>query len=465
MKFFNKIKDNNNTRLFTNAILTIRRQLGNYLTGVSHDGKRDIYDIYGYKVIRDFNVYFQAYRYQDIANRIVNTISRSCWRDGLSLVVKDKPVLEDDMAALNRQGLILQLEKADILNRIGRFSLLYIGIPGQDPEKPISKVTGKLAIEEVFFAPFAEDGINVNKWDTDITSSRYGMPILYTIQPKNRGEKDRDILVDAKTVHWSRVVVLSEGALDSGLEGISSLEPVLNRLDDLNKTIGGSAEAYFRNARGKIALEASPDFKSTLTPEMKKDLEEEVEAFTNGWQDFMRLAGITSKVLTTPQFDPTGAIRGALNAISGATGIPMRILTGEGAGQLAGNEDKASYNQLISDRQKQWCSGWILSALVILNKAGLFPDLPENVDVSWPINEVLNEKDKSMVNKQNSAALLNIAKAFEIESPVKHSVSMEQVMEQIFGFKYLPDLVDENLLIEVEEPDPKNKLNKDLPTT
>ncbi|MCK5643133.1 MAG: DUF1073 domain-containing protein, partial [Gammaproteobacteria bacterium] len=243
---------------------------------------------------------------------------------------------------------------------------------------------------------------------------------------------------------WSRVVHMAEDALDSEVQGTSALGPILNRLNDLNKTIGGSAEAYFRNARGKYSFETSPDFKGTISETDKADLVTEIDAFTNNWKDAIRLSGITAKTLDTPQDDPTGTVKAAVEFISGTTGIPIRILLGVGAGQLAGNEDKASYNQLVSDRQDQECTPWLLRALTVLAQAKMIPEIPPNAVVKWPVTQVLNATEQATVRKTNSEALSNVATALNDMSGLSGEMTANQAIEEILEMTYNP-LLDDGL--------------------
>ncbi|MCK5641212.1 MAG: DUF1073 domain-containing protein, partial [Gammaproteobacteria bacterium] len=135
-------------------------------------------------------------------------------------------------------------------------------------------------------------------------------------------------------------------------------------------------------------------------------------------------------------------------AIAGATGIPIRILTGEGAGQLAGNEDKASYNELIRDRQSQSCTGWLLRLLKILSDANMIPEVPLEAVIEWPVTEALNEKEKAEVRKLNAEALASASNAINDLGGLADEMQPQQVIEDVLGYEYLP-LLDSG----IPEPD------------
>jgi hypothetical protein len=180
-----------------------------------------------------------------------------------------------------------------------------------------------------------------------------------------------------------------------------------------------------------------------LDEKAKEDLSDEVERFTNNWSDVMRLSGVSAKVLTTQHADPVGTVRVALQAIAGATGIPMRILTGEGAGQLAGNEDKESYNQLISDRQNLVCTDWFAGVYDLLERAGML-EVPFEADIKWPVASALNEKDMADIHERESIGFQNVTDA--LGTPVMQGVDRSEVFMRVLGLEI--DIEDD----EVEEP-------------
>ena len=386
-----------------NVVNSTIRQLSTLSAfGVSHNKGRDIKEVFGYptEAERSYQYYWELFKFQDYAARIVGAPPRSCWRDGVVIRPEEdskEVLLADEMTALKGAGLFLGLERADVLNRVGSFAALFVGVPdGKPPREPIDG-SGGGKLEDVYFSPYSEAAVTISDYETDTKSPRYGLPILYTLDPSSSRAGSTTTATDIRqaiTVHWSRVVHMSEGALDNGIYGAPALEAVANRLVDLNKTIGGSAESYYRNASQKYTMDI--DKEASITAPEIEALDEAAKAWINGWKDFIGMRGAKINNLSVDQIPPKETVMVALQAISGATGIPIRILTGEGAGQLAGNEDKASYNQLISDRQNQICAPWFLGALRPLDTARLIT-LPETFFLDWPLPEAMDELTKSEV--------------------------------------------------------------------
>lgn len=421
------------------VISTLSKRVQGALFGVSKNGKRDINDIYGYKTELTFSDLYWMYRRGGLAYRIVNGYARSSWRDGITILKDGKEVHEEELKILNRYGkMVKRLEQADILNRIGRFSVLFVGVPDGLPlDKPLGSAS-PARLKEVFFRPFAEDGVIIHSWVNDLTSPRHGLPEIYTLQTVDRGDKDHDMAATSVNVHWSRLVHLSEGALDSEIEGIPCLEPIFNALEDMCKTAGGAAEAYFRNARNRFSMETDPKFASSFSAADKLALEDEAMRFQNEWQDFIRAGGINIKSLNIPHASPEHTVVALFKIISGTTGYPLRVLTGEGGGQTTGSEDKEAYNQLVQDRRELVCDEWVQAILTILNNAKMMV-IDDSEEISWDIPTVVSGKERAIIAKENAAALKATGEAMSTPA-LDGRLEIDRVLELVFGEEMVADM-------------------------
>jgi hypothetical protein len=428
----NSIKD-----FVSNQTSTLRRQIGSVL-GLSHDGKRNVYDIYGYPETLDgeggYSMMYRYSRRQGIASRITRGIPKRCWRDGFEIYDSPeedaKPILVDEVGALDKAGLTRKMEAADKLNRIGRFSVLYVLIPNQKPEDPISPSTVGANLENVRFIAYPYDGVQISKQVQDATDPRYGLPELYSLQRGQSMTTDKDTNLNAIQAHWSRVVHLNENATESDIEGMGALEPIFNNILDIEKATGGASEAYFRNARGKIGYEVEPEFAaSVLTdPANKKAFDEGAEKYTNEWQDHTVAAGAKIKTLQTPHQSPLDTVKVALWVISSETGIPIRVLTGEGSGQLAGSEDQLAYNQIVRDRQNVVCTGWLERVFEILSEAG-YIQLPENYNIRFPPQESTTEKEQVEIDNKKANTLKLVMDS--ASTPAGDGINVESALNEM----------------------------------
>ncbi len=444
-------------------VSTMRRNMGTLL-GLSHEGKRDVYKIYGYPETLGSTGGFQTmYRYsrrEGIANRLTWGVAKTCWRDGFDVYASSEDdadqILINELNALKKAGLNKKIESADILNRIGRMAVLFVGVPdGGQPEDPISKVAGNpdALLDKLYFVPYAYDGIEIASQVSDLSDPRYGLPEFYNLSRLGRGDTDKDTQVKSIKAHWSRIIHLNENALDSDIEGMGALEPIFNRILDIDKACGGSAEAYFRNAKGKIAFEIDPQFASsalTKGSDGKTALQEGAEKFTNEYQDWIATAGGKVKGIDTPHDSPLDTVKVNLWGISGYSGYPLRVLTGEGSGQLAGSEDQLAVNQITRDRQRGPCTGWLDRFFEILQAAGMLKNLPEGYEIRFPVQEAATEKQKAENGSKKADTVLKLVQAKT--QPGGDGLDLKDS----FAACVLED-------IKIYEPDPDDLVNPDKP--
>ncbi|MCJ8293403.1 MAG: DUF1073 domain-containing protein [Colwellia sp.] len=425
---------------------TIRRGFGGGTYGVSPDGKRDYNILFGYGTDLFFSDYYNMFKRGGIAGTVVEKVAKACWRDLPEIKVGDDVILEKELRILKNRGMFKALERADILNRIGNFSVLLIGIPdGTDLHLPLGSAR-KDDFKSLYFNPYNYDGIEITKWDTDAASVRFGLPELYQLQTTNiNQDKNKEAIFTSHVVHWSRVVHMAEGALDSSVEGRSSLQQPWNCLIDKDKVRGGSGEAYYRNARQKLALEVDKDATIDNGTEALKGLKENVENFQNGYEDVLRLNKMKANMLQPGLASPRDAFDIAVEEVSGVTGIPIRILLGKGTGQLAGTEDKAAWNALILDRQEQECQNWLLRALSILADAGIL-DLPEDSEVEYSPQKALTQLEESTIMVNKATAFKTVIDG--LSTAAADELAVESVFEEI-GLK----IEVENISFDDEEDD------------
>lgn len=401
----------------TEVLRSTRRSGGSTNHGVSPDGKRDYNALFGYGVDLFYDDFYGAYRRSSIGSAVVTKLPKACWRDLPKLMIGEDEVLGTEIAELKNVGFFAAMERADTLNRIGSFSVLVIGIPdGLELHQPLG-ATRAGNFDGMFFKPYSYDGIEILEQDSDPASARYGLPTIYQVQATlvNHGEyKDRE--TQAHRVHWSRVVHLAEGALESSIEGISALEQPWNAIVDAAKVSGSAAESYWGNAARLISLESvdgstigkSTTTKSGVVSEKQEKLKRNMKDFANGFERFLRLDKMKANLLQSNTPSPRHHFDVAVESVVAATGIPARILTSKSGGNVTGSEDKGTWNGLVSDRQDAWCSLWFISALKIMHNAGLIT-LPRGVITKWEPQSALSETEAAEVTEKKAQAFNHVA--------------------------------------------------------
>jgi len=409
-------------------------------TRLGRSEKRSYYTVFDYPQELEYNNFYSIYKRNAIANRIINAIPNSCWRDGVDIISNGEKVRMTQMDTLKKLGLFEKIEKADILNRIGKFSVLFIGVPdGQDAETPLG-VINPAQIKDIYFQPYAENGIIISEYDEEPTSPRYGLPLIYSLSISTNS-KSETVDFNSKRVHYSRVVHLAENSIDSEIEGHSSLEPIYNTILNLEKINGSSAESFYRNARGKYHFDIRDNFNGELSDAAKEQLKSDTQKFTDDYLDVMRTSGIDVEVLNTPIHSPKDTYDIEIQNISASTGIPIRVLTGVGSGQLAGSEDRASFNQLIQDRQKSFCTSVINDALKILVDCQAIEPFTLNEVVQFPLVDPLSEKEKAEITHQYADTILKLSQALNDSNGINGVIDEKEIIEKV-GLTYTGDVYE-----------------------
>lgn len=394
-----------------NVATTLKRTSGT-LFGISPDGKRDYNTLFGYGVDLSYQDYFGMYARGGIAHTVVDKLPKACWRDLPRIETGDPEdptiILGEELEILRNKGLFAALERTDILNRIGNFAVMYIGVPdGLEPKLPVG--SGGV-ITNTFYNSYSYDGTTISQFDTNPMSERFGRPDQYTVQTTSQGLKRKDVPALAVVSHWSRIVHMAEGALDSSVEGCSALQAPWNALIDIFKFRGSAGESFYRGSRQRTELRAKDGAKIDQTTEGIAAFEAEVQAWTNGYQDYIRTQDMEAHIENPSLESPLDGFTICMEEIAGITGMPLRILTGKGGGQLVGAEDRATWNSLIADRQLAFCSPRLLDALGVLAEAGML-ELPDDARVVWPVNPVLNETEQAEVTSKRATAVNQVAAA------------------------------------------------------
>ena len=405
-----------------------------------------VYETFGYKRELSYDDFYRAYKRQDIARRIIDATVNFTWKDfplivdddasgqlksikpGTTLkelknevlkqnklkVLKKKRIAmnsadldgikraNDEMAEIESVGvqytafedaiwnlqaklpILRTVKRADILNCIGRFSILVIGTNVASEDSRINDLKEELpkgtSIDEIIFLqPYSEDQVSISQWETNQTSPRYGLPKMYNIQVSGEGGTSIN-----HQVHWSRVIHIAEDLLDSEVFGTPRLESVFNNLQDLLKIIGGSAEMFWLGAYQGLVFNIKDGY--TLDDDSRNQMTEEIENYVNKLQRFMKTKGVEVTTLSSPVADPRGNFEVLIKLIAGASSVPERILLGTENGVYAGSTDQDTFFSYITSRRNGHAEETIIRPLIDrLVEFGFIP-MPEGGDyyIKWP---------------------------------------------------------------------------------
>lgn len=370
------------------------------------NGKRDLAAALGYRQVLDYDGYLGRYARGGIAGRIVEIPPEATW-DTLPRLTDDEQL--ESETALSRKfrrlservQLRRMLEKADVLAGIGRYSVLLIGFDDKRAlDQPVE--AGSVGADGVLYVqPFSEMNALPIELDLDPTSPNYGRPSIYQVD-LSHGLLNDTGLTEAllrqrvrksfngpttRRVHASRLVHIAEGTLEDDLYGRPRLRRVWDLLDDLAKTVGGSAEVFWLVANRGMQIDVDKEL--SLNDEDKADLEEQIEEYEHGQRRFFRTRGVRVlglNELGSGNVNPRQVFSVIAALIVGATGIPYRMLFGTERGQNINVQDRKAWLEQVAGRREAFANEVVLRPLIEkIAYAGALPNAATDAKLIWPM--------------------------------------------------------------------------------
>lgn len=379
------------------SAISMRADIASRL-GMSYSDKRNLYEALGYKKDPTFNDYMAKYRRQDIARAIIDAPARASWRRPPRITESDEKETKFEKAwvsLLERCRVFHYLSRVDRLASIGSYAVLLIGFDdGNGFEREI-----KSAKNVLYLSPYSQVDAKIDQYVKDTKNERFGLPETYSIAMKTAGKTFL-----SKPTHWSRVIHVAEDCLDDNVEGMPRLEPVLNRLQDLELVAGGSAEMFWRGAFPGYGFKQDPN--TTMQDKDIKDLQAEIDEYMHDLKRYIRTQGISIESLAQQVADPSKHFAILIDLIACAVRIPKRILLGSERGELASSQDERAWLDRIDERRKEHCEPVILRPFIDrLITVGALPKPAEGYTVDWPDLMAPGEKEIAEVGEIRSKAL------------------------------------------------------------
>jgi len=370
--------------------------------------ERDYFQTLGYPERAELGIdnYRAKFERGGIAETIVTAVSGQTWSappevidDGERDDPDDRSDFEEDVAALfDEKKMLNYLDRADTLQRIGRYGILLIGFDdGQDLDQPVdeSKLKGDVVDDILYFQPFGEDNVDFDR-EEDPTDERFGLPKMYDVDFGDDG-------IGYKDVHHSRVVHLAEGALEDEAIGRSAYEAIFNYLVDLTKVVGGSSEMYWRDAKKRFVAGLKDDAGSL--PDEDK-VATQVEEMVNDLRDVVWARNLELDEVGGGSPDPSGLKDSLLELIAGVTRIPKRRLLGTERGDLASTQDEAAFVGMIEERRQKFAEPQLFRPLIdmLVDYGIISSPLDDTYEVDWPDLFELTEVERAEVMQRKAKA-------------------------------------------------------------
>jgi len=380
--------------------MVLRSRLATQL-GLSFDGNRDLYEALGHKKDLTFDDYWNMYKRGSLGKRVINAPVESTWRKGVQVLEDDTPkttAFEEAWEKLNdRLKVLNKLTRLDKLVGLGDYAVLLLGF---NDGKPLSEPLDGSALDLLYIQPYHQNNAYIEAWEEDTTNERYGLPKIYKLKmsrPYNAAAKE-------ERVHFSRILHVAEGVLENDVVGTPRMESVYNRIEDLQKLAGGSAEMFWQGALGGKAFSAKDG--ATVDVQALSAIQDEIDEYLHGMRRYMRLTNMDVQDLSPQVSDPNPHIEAQIKLISGDTRIPQRILVGSERGELASTQDESNWLSCVQERRDQFAEPCILRPFIdILIERGTLPKPADTYQIKWPDLWSASEKEQADVAKTKTEAL------------------------------------------------------------
>lgn len=396
--------------------------------GLTYGGDRNLYEILGYKENLSWDDYYLHYQRQDIAKTVIDRPVEVSWRGDIRVLETDdekETAFERDYVALEeRLKLKDKFIRLDKLTGLGHYAVLLLGFTDaqntMDWMKPVQpSATMRLA----YVTPLAEPSALIDRYEDDPANERFGLPLIYNVNIK-MGPKQKTL-----KVHYSRVLHVVDGELFNDVEGTPRLEVLFNRLEDLEKLLGGSAEMFWKGARPGYQNIAKPDYE--FGDEEITKMSEQISEFEHGLRRILNIQGGELKSLAIQAVDPKNHIDVQIQFISAVTNIPKRILTGSERGELSSAQDADEHRAYIKSRRETFNESKIVRPFIdYLIKLKVLSKPTQKYTVYWEDLFAPSESDKATVGKTRTAAL----KEYASETASWNIVSPDAFLKYFLGF-------------------------------
>lgn len=387
------------------------------------DPRRDLDKECGYPTELTNEHYVTQFDRNELAERIVRLYPEESWAKTPEVYEDEDPEVETEFEKawndlVKTRDLWTVLKNADILAGVGRYGVILLGIddgkefhePADGFDKHGEPVQTTKPRKLLYTRTLPEHLAPIASFESDRTSARYGKPLFYNLNLVDPNSLAVSVLPsgtaqgstqsgESLTVHWTRVVhVPPEVCLISDIFGRPRLQVVFNRLCDLAKLLGGSAEMFWRGAFPGYSFEVNPD----IADEVELDpvaVRKEMENFSNKLQRYIALQGVSAKSLAPQVADPASHVEVQLMMIALSLGCPLRVLKGTEHGKEAGDQDNSAWNDRVEQRCETYNTPKLVRATVRqLVGLGVLPYVETNeIHVDWPDLNAPSDKQKADV--------------------------------------------------------------------
>jgi hypothetical protein len=419
-----------------------------YLWRLMDDPRKDINEECGYPYLPTVFMYRQWYDREGIATRVVDLYPDECWAIFPSLKENDRRTktnfekMWEDMVDDPEINPWTYLHCVDRLSGIGAYGILLLGLDdGKELWEPVPGILEdgtadpnyKKEHQLKYLKAFDQTLVWVSAYEQDPHNPRFCQPLYYQVKftdPLLLASSVQPSLIDytIKTIHWTRVVHIADNRMSSKVFGVPRLQPVLNRMFDCRKILGGSGEMFWRGAVPLWAFETPPELGTNVNLDLKS-VDEQMALMQNSLQRYIGLTGMRARSLAPQVSSPEPMMSEQYKAICCTIRAPMKIFLGSESGHLASGEDAKSWIRRVKGRQGNYIDPYIIRPFV--NRLVLCRVLPKpnKYTVVWDDLIALSDEEKANVALKKSQAMFQYVTG-KVESvlPLREYLTLYQGM-------------------------------------
>jgi hypothetical protein len=395
--------------------------------GLSYGGLRDIYLELGYKKTLDYNDFYARYKRDPVAKAVIDRPVKKSWSKFPDVYEATDQETKFEIAwkaLVKKHRLAGKFARADRMAGIGNYAVMLLGFNDVNSNMPVMKV--EKASELLYIMPYRQVDAQIQRYDTDASSSRFGQPEIYTI----RTSIGQGVALTPQ-VHWTRVLHLAEDCLECDYIGTPKLEAPFNYFENIDRTAAASCEMFWQGGLpGTIFKKIDAPGMTIVEPD-KEATDEALKKYVHRIQKYLKLTNMEAQQLQQQVADPSNHVDVCLTLIAAAVGIPKRILSGSELGDLASTQDRINWLSQVKERQEQYCGPDIVMPFIErLITVGVLPEPQSELVLDWPDLLALSDLEKADIGLKRAQAIAAYAQgmALGIESIIPPDMFAEQVM-------------------------------------
>jgi heat shock protein HspQ len=394
-----------------------------------YGGERNLFDALGYIKEPRYEHYRARYERTDTAPALVDKLPKKAW-DQPDIIDPNSGDSESEFEQVVEQFLageftdenpIEVMERASRMERLGNFALIFLGLNDDavDPEDNEAESAVGLLQNEVdsgslesqdpseaiqYLSPYDQgraDADAIDWLDDDPTDPRFGKPRTYQVDLGDNRPTAR--------IHYTRVIHIVGNVFDNDYKSPSVLKQSINRIDDIEKILGGSAEGYWRAAYTGLVI-SPPEINGQYADfnDDGENLHSQINRYINNLSREIFTAAEIDTIDVTVE-DPTGHLESQYKDLSTGHDIPQSILMGNETGERATQEDREMWHERVDEFRREYCEPSVLRPLLDrLIQLGVLPEPeggPHSYRIKWPALDSQSKQEQANIVQTLSNAI------------------------------------------------------------